>query len=95
MARLRTGRPVPVSASVQTHLLVHLETHGWLLDYYQVHIDLVDLHLATLAADAPAATRLHQRVAQYAAIHRAPFFRRVAERVAWFEAGATAAPATA
>ena len=95
VARLRTGRPVSVFAPVQTHLLTHLETHGWLLDYYQVHIDLVDLHLATLAADAPAATRLHQRIAQYAAIHRAPFFRRVAERVAWFEAGATVVPATA
>ena len=95
VACLRTGQPVPVVAPAQTHPLAQLETHHWLLDYYQVHIDLVDLHLATMAADVPAAARLHKRVAQYAATHRTPFFRRVAERVAWPAAGATAAPAAA
>ena len=95
VARLRTGQPAPVIAPAQTHLLAQLETHHWLLDYYQVHIDLVDLYLATMAANAPAAVRLHQRVAQYAATHQAPFFWRVAERVALPTAGATAGPAAA
>ena len=93
VARLRTGCPVSAHQPTQVHLLAHLETHNWLLDYYQVHIDLVDLHLAALAANAPAATRLHQRVAQYAATHQAPFFRRVAGRV--LALSATAAPAAA
>ena len=82
VARLRTGHPLPAATPAQTHLLAHLETHHWLLDYYQVHIDLVNLHLAAAAADAPAATQLRQRVADYAATHQAPFFQRVAERVA-------------
>ena len=82
VARLRTGQLAPVFAPTQTHLLAHLETHNWLLDYYQVHIDLVNLHLATIAADASAATRLHQQVAKYAATYQMPFFVRVAERAA-------------
>ena len=42
-------------------------------DYDQVHIDLIGLHLAALAADAPAMAQLHQRVARYAASHRMPW----------------------
>jgi hypothetical protein len=81
VARLRIGQPASALAPVQTHLLAQLETHHWLLDYYQVHFALVDLHLAALSADAPAVARLQQRVADYASVHQAPFFRRVAERV--------------
>ena len=81
MARLRTGQPSPILALTQTHLLAQLETHNWLLDYYRVHIDLVDLHLAMMRADASAATQLHRRIAQYAATHQVPFFQRVAEKI--------------
>ena len=105
VARLRTGQPAPACAPTRLHLLAQLETHHWLLDYYQVHIDLVGLHLAALAADAPAVAQLHQRVAEYAATHQMPFFRRVAERVVLtghsacvgpaVRAAATAAPAAA
>ncbi|MET4073598.1 hypothetical protein [Hymenobacter sp. UYCo722] len=96
VARLRTGRPAPPAVvPPPTYHLAQLETHHWLLDYYQVHIDLVDLHLAVLAADVPATARLHQRVAQYATTHQTPFFRRVAERIIGPAAGSTAAPAVA
>ena len=95
VARLRIGQPAPTFTPAQTRPLAQLETHHWLLDYYQVHIDLVDLHLAVMATDASATTRLHQRVAQYAATHQAPFFRRVAERAARPAAGVAAAPAAA
>ncbi|WP_216689180.1 hypothetical protein [Hymenobacter siberiensis] len=81
VARLRTGRAAPGCPPAQTHPLAQFETHHWLLDYYQVHIDLVDLHLAVMAADAPAAAQAQQRVVQYATTHHTPFFRRVAERV--------------
>ena len=81
VARLRIGQPSPIFALTQTYLLAQLEPHNWLLDYYRVHIDLVDLHLAMMRADAGAATQLHRRIAQYAATHQAPFFQRVAEKV--------------
>ena len=74
----RTGQP---AAATQVALLAHLETHNWLLDYYQVHIDLVDLHLAVMATDTAAAVRLRQRVEEFALVRQAPFFLRVAQRV--------------
>ena len=81
VARLRTGRAADLAAR-PARALVHLESHGWLLDYYQVHIALVELHLATLAGEAAPAARLRAQVAAFAVVHRFPFFNKVAQRIA-------------
>lgn len=81
VAGQRTGQPVVTVTPAQASLLSQLETHHWLLDYYQVHFELIALHLAALAADAVAMAQARQRVAEYAEVHQTPFFRRVAERV--------------
>jgi hypothetical protein len=81
LARYRTGQLAAVPPPNPAARLTQLETHGWLLDYYQVHFDLLDLHRAVLTADAAAAARLHERVAAHAGAHYQPFFRSVAQRV--------------
>jgi len=78
VAELRTGRNP--TAKFHMHSLFGLETHSWLLDYYKVHLWLVELHFAA-GADAAAATRLQQQVAEFAALHRMPFFERVARQI--------------
>ena len=79
VARLRTGRPTNVELS--THSLMQLESHSWLLDYYQVHIALVELHLATLAGNASKVAELRARIAEFAETHQFPFFNDLARRI--------------
>ena len=79
VARLRTGRPaVP---GLPTHSLWQLESHNWLLDYYQVHMALVGLHVATLAGEAEQAAQLRAQVGDFAAKHHFPFFNRLAQQI--------------
>ena len=61
---------------------LELETHTWLLDYYQVHLWLAELHLAVAAADVTAVAALQERIYEFAAARRMPFFQRVAARIA-------------
>lgn len=79
VARLRTGRPA--NPALPAHTLGELESHSWLLDYYQVHIALVELHLATLAGRNAEASRLRAWIADFAAVHRFPFFNGLAQRI--------------
>jgi len=81
VARLRTGRAADQSRSA--HLPIKLESHSWLLDYYQVHLALVELHFATLAGEAAQAALLLARVAAFAGAHQFPFFNQVAQRIVW------------
>jgi hypothetical protein len=78
VAELRTGL---ISAGAP-HLrsLFDLETNSWLLDYFQVHIWLVELHFAA-DANAAEATRLRSHIREFAALHRMPFFERVAGQI--------------
>ena len=78
VARLRTGTPATWQSGI--HSLFQLETSSWLLDYYQVHIWLAELHFA-VGTDAPAAARLGQQVQDFAAQYRMPFFARVAQQI--------------
>lgn len=80
VALLRTGRLLV--RALNTNLLFQLETHGWLLDYYQVHLRLVDLHMAVMAgADAFEVDRLRSQVAEFASRYRMPFFNRLAGQI--------------
>ena len=79
VARLRTGRPA--NPALPAHSLKELESHSWLLDYYQVHIALVELHLATLAGHTAEAGRLRAQIADFADVHQFPFFNRLAQRI--------------
>ena len=57
VALLRTGRALV--SNVNISLLFQLETHSWLLDYYQVHMRLVELHIAVVGrADMSEVDRL-------------------------------------
>ena len=79
VARLRTGRPdVP---DLPAQALLQLESHNWLLDYYQVHMALAALHVASLAGDMVLAAQLRAQVACYAARHHFPFFNRIAQQI--------------
>ena len=81
VALLRTGG-IPVS-QLNTSLLFQLETHSWLLDYYQVHMRLVELHIAAVGgATALEVEQLQSQVAEFAARHRMPFFERMAVNIA-------------
>ncbi|MBD2724218.1 hypothetical protein [Hymenobacter armeniacus] len=78
VAELRTGL---ISARApHLHSLFNLETNSWLLDYFQVHIWLVELHFA-IGNDAAEETRLRSHIQEFAALHRMPFFETVAERI--------------
>ena len=79
VALLRTGRIMVRGLSAS--LLFQLETHSWLLDYYQVHIGLVELHVAVLNGAAAEVVRLRRQVVEFAVRHRMPFFGRLAERI--------------
>ncbi|WP_070727907.1 hypothetical protein [Hymenobacter lapidarius] len=78
VAQLRTHHSRASVPSVQD--LFQLETHSWLLDYYQVHIWMVELHFAT-GTDAAEETRLLSHIQEFAALHSMPFFERVARRI--------------
>ncbi len=81
VALFRTGRVL--ADNLTAHLLFRLETHSWLLDYYQVHIGLVELHMAVMGeADAAELARLRDQIVEFAACHRMPFFNRLAGRMA-------------
>ena len=76
VARQRTGHSAPAVRELSA--LFKLDTHGWLLDYYQVHLWLAELHLAP---PGPAATQLRQQIQDFARRHRMPFFQTAAELV--------------
>ena len=76
VAELRTGR-APAD-TLRMHSLFQLETHSWLLDYYQVHMLLAELHFA---ADAATAAKLQVQIQEFAYQYRMPFFARVAGRI--------------
>ena len=79
VTRLRTGRPaVP---DLPAPALSLLESHNWLLNYYQVHMALAALHVASLAGDTVLAAQLRAQVAAYAAKHHFPFFNRIARQI--------------
>lgn len=80
VARRRTGRPAAPPQVPQQ--LFQLESHSWLLDYYQVHMALAELHLAALAGDAAQAAQLRAQVAAFAETHQFPFFNQVALGIA-------------
>ncbi|WP_460609033.1 hypothetical protein [Hymenobacter terrigena] len=78
VAELRTGL---ISARApHLHTLFNLETNSWLLDYFQVHIWLVELHFA-VGTDAAEETRLRSHIKEFAALYNMPFFERVAEGI--------------
>ena len=80
VALLRTGRAF-ARAGGSPRALFGLETHSWLLDYYWVHIALVELHFSGDAGlGIPQATELQSQVLAYATRYRMPFFHRVAQR---------------
>ncbi|WP_426059665.1 hypothetical protein [Hymenobacter sp. B1770] len=78
VAELNTGHSRP--GSVGMHSLFQIESHSWLLDYYQVHIWLVELHLAD-KTDAAEITRLQNKVEEFSALHSMSFFNRVARQI--------------
>jgi hypothetical protein len=80
VARLRTGRAAPAALPVRS--LLPLESHSWLLDYYQVHIDLAELHLAALAGKGARVAELLAQVGRFAEAHRFPFFGQLAQAIA-------------
>ena len=82
VARLRTGQShATAGGPTNVHLLAQLETHNWLLDYYQVHIDLVGLHLAAVAANSFEVAQFKSKIDQYATSRHMPFFQRIAQLV--------------
>ncbi|OGX85275.1 hypothetical protein BEN48_14825 [Hymenobacter glacialis] len=78
VAQLRTHRSRASVPSVRG--LFQFETHSWLLDYYQVHIWLVELHFAA-GTDATEETRLRSHIKGFAVLYGMPFFERVARSV--------------
>ena len=80
VARLRTGRAA--GPARPAHALSRLESHSWLLDYYQVHIALVELHLAALAGEGPQVATLQARVRDFAESHGFPFFSQLVQDIA-------------
>lgn len=58
--------------------LFTLDTHSWLLDYYRVHLWLVELHFASDTTEAHA---LLAEIDTFSLIHRMPFFQRVAQAI--------------
>ncbi|WBA40795.1 hypothetical protein [Hymenobacter canadensis] len=79
VARLRT-QPTE-SAVAYAPAVFRPEESGWLLDYYQVHLWLVQLHFAA-AADTSETERLLALVQQFAVRHGMPFFERAARQIA-------------
>ncbi|MBT2556521.1 hypothetical protein J7E24_01855 [Hymenobacter sp. ISL-91] len=73
VAAHRTGRLV--NRPTRLRGLFMLDTHGWLLDYYQVHLWLVELHFA---AGVPEQQELRSYIDTFALRHRMPFFGQLA-----------------
>ncbi|RFP64861.1 hypothetical protein D0N36_11820 [Hymenobacter lapidiphilus] len=73
VAAHRTGRAVHRPTRLRT--LFMLDTHGWLLDYYQVHLWLVELHFAASTAEQQ---ELRGYIDTFALQHRMPFFGQLA-----------------
>ena len=80
VALLRTGHAL--ASSLNTEWLFQLGTHSWLLDYYQVHIKLAELHVAVMGGkDASEVDRLRSQIAEFALCYRMPFFKQLAGRI--------------
>jgi|GEM_PF-2460512 len=58
---------------------LNAEAHAWLLDYYQVHGWLIELHFA--AAQPLAANELSARIETFAVVHQMSFFRHRATQI--------------
>jgi hypothetical protein len=86
VARQYTGLPPIPESNHRLQQLFKLETHDWLLDYYQAHFYLVELHLAA-ATDAPAIDKLQSQLAEFAQLHRMPFFTRISRHIPLLKAG--------
>ena len=78
VAQLRAHQNPASAGGVQS--LFQLETHSWLLDYYQVHIWLVELHFAS-GTSSTETVQLLKHIQEFAAHHRMPFFERVAHQI--------------
>jgi len=74
VALARTGHPIARLPDWQA--LFAPETHSWLLDYYQVHFMLADLHIA--ATQGQPLAPWQARVNDFADAHGMPFYRLVA-----------------
>ena len=74
VARLRTGHAD--TAAPELAALFDMDTHSWLLDYYQVYVWLIGLHFAP--SGSAASFHLHQQIQEFARLHRVPFFQRAA-----------------
>lgn len=78
VALARTGHPTAQLPDWQA--LFTPETHSWLLDYYQVHFMLADLHIA--ATQGQPLEPWQARVNDFADAHQMPFYRHVAQLAA-------------
>ncbi|MET4106576.1 hypothetical protein [Hymenobacter sp. UYP22] len=76
VAHLRTGQTTTRPEGLQA--LFTLDTHTWLLDYYQVYLWLTGLHFTT---DSAEVSRLQISVQEFASRHRMPFFQQVAKNI--------------
>ena len=76
VAARRSGRPVRRPTRLRALFL--LDTHSWLLDYYQVHLWLVELHFATTKAEQ---LELRGYISTFARQHRMPFFGQLANQI--------------
>jgi len=74
VARLRTGHAA--TAAPELTALFELETHSWLLDYYQVYVWFIGLHFAP--PRSAASVHLRQQIQEFARRYRMPFFQRAA-----------------
>ncbi len=84
VAALRTNHLVAADSPVLPTFSP--ESHSWLLEYYQAHGWLAELHFAAVAGtDAPQVAPLRQKIQTFAAQHRMPFFEQAAARI--FSAG--------
>ncbi|GAA4357554.1 hypothetical protein GCM10023185_22370 [Hymenobacter saemangeumensis] len=79
VAELRTEGATPSATPPTGQVLFGLDTHSWLLDYYQVHFWLAQLHFA--APGSHEAAQLRGQVQEFAAWHGMPFYTQVARRV--------------
>ncbi|NVO32223.1 hypothetical protein [Hymenobacter lapidiphilus] len=76
VAAHRTGRVV--HRPTRLRALFMLDTHGWLLDYYQVHLWLVELHFAAGTAEQQ---ELRSYIDTFAQRHRMTFFGQLAGHI--------------
>ncbi len=76
VADRRTGRPAVPPTRLRA--LFELDTHSWLLDYYQVHLWLVELHFAP---DTASQQSLRDLISTFTDQHGMPWFRTLADRL--------------